>query len=68
VSDSAKEAIAAYNGLVFGPVSLKADGKIERMETLPPSNYDEQQMPRVKTQLAKSAVHLAQLLNSVGYE
>jgi len=68
VSDSAKEAIAAYNGLIFGPVSLKAGGMIERMETLPPKDYDEQQIPRVKTQLEKSAVHLAQLLNSVRFK
>lgn len=68
VSDSATEAISAYKGLVFGPVSLKPDGKIERMETVPPKNNDEQQLPRVKRQLEKSAVHLAQLLNSVRFK
>jgi hypothetical protein len=62
------EAIGAYRGLVFGPVSLKADGKIERMETVPPKDYDEQQLPRVKRQLEKAAVHLAQLLNSVRFK
>lgn len=31
VSESATEAIGAYSGRVFGPVSLKADGKIDRM-------------------------------------
>ena len=30
VSDSATEAIGAYNGLVFGPVNLKVAGKIDR--------------------------------------
>jgi hypothetical protein len=68
VTDSATEAIAAYKGLVFGPASLKEDGKIERMETVPPANYDEQQLPRIKRQLEKSAVHLAQLLNSVRFK
>ena len=67
VRDSVTEAIAAYKGLVFGPASLKADGKIDRMETVPPKDYDAQQLPRVKRQLQKSAVHLAQLLNSVRF-
>ncbi len=68
VTDSATEAIGAYKGLIFGPVSLKADGKIERMETVKPADYDAQQLPRVKQQLRKSAVHLAQLLNSVRFK
>ncbi|MEO6787978.1 MAG: hypothetical protein ABI318_17780 [Chthoniobacteraceae bacterium] len=51
VSDSATEAIGAYNGLVFGPVNLKVDGKIDRTETVPPADYAEQQMPRVQRQL-----------------
>lgn len=58
----------AYKGLVFGVVSLKADGKIDRIETVRPKDYDAQQLPRVKLQLEKSAVHLAQLLNSVGFD
>jgi hypothetical protein len=66
--DSATEAIAAYKGLAFGPVNLKADGKIDRMETVPPKNYDEHQLPRVKRQLEKAAVHLAHLLNSVRFK
>jgi hypothetical protein len=53
VTDSATEAIAAYKGIVFGPAGIKADGKIERMEIVPPNNYDEQQLPRVKRQPRK---------------
>ncbi len=68
VSDSATEAIAAYKGIVFGPASLKPDGKIERIEIVPPNNYDEQQLPRVKRQLEKASVHLAQLLNTVRFK
>ena len=68
VTDSAAEAIGAYKGLVFGPVNLKADGKIDRMETVKPADYDAQQLPRVEQQLEKSAVHLAQLLNSVRFK
>jgi hypothetical protein len=43
-------------------------GKISRIEILPPTDYDELHLPRVKTQLEKSCVHLAQLLNSVGWK
>ena len=68
VADSATEAINAYKGLIFGPVSLKADGTIDRMEIVPPNDYDAQQLPRVKRQLEKAAVHLAQLLNSVRFK
>ena len=62
------KAIGAYKGLAFGPVSLKPDGKMDRMETVPPANYDEQQLPRVRRQLEKAAIHLAQLLNSVRFK
>ena len=67
-SDSATEAIGAYNHLVFGPVSLKADEKIDRMETVKPRDYDPQQLPRVQSQHEKSAVHLVQLLNSIRFK
>jgi hypothetical protein len=66
--DSASEAIGAYSGLVFGPVSMAADGTMDRMETVPPKNFDELQLPRVKRQLKKAAVHLAQLLNSIRFK
>ena len=68
VSDAAKEAIGAYESLGFGVVSLKPDGKIDRIETVKPADYDAQQLPRVKLQLEKSAVRLAQLLNSVKWK
>jgi hypothetical protein len=59
---------AVHPCIVFGPASLKPDGKIERIEIVPPNNYDEQQLPRVKRQLEKASVHLAQLLNSVRFK
>jgi hypothetical protein len=67
-SDSASEAIGAYEHLIFGPGSVKADGQIDRIEIIPPDDYDEQQLLRVERQLQKAAVHLAQLLNSIGFK
>ena len=68
VRDSATKAVGAYKGLTFGAVSLKRDGKIDRINTVSPEDYNSQQLPRVKRQLEKSGVHLAQLLNSVRFQ
>jgi hypothetical protein len=68
IEDSAGQAIEVYRGLTFGPAILKPDGSIERIDVTLPEGYVEKQLPRAKIQLAKAAVHLAQLLNRIHFK
>jgi hypothetical protein len=43
-------------------------GTIARIEVTLPDGYVEKQLPRAKTQLAKAAAHLSQLLNSIRFQ
>jgi hypothetical protein len=68
--DSATVAMKIYAGIQFGAVTMKGNGEIDRIEiTLPGGTrtYDETQEPIARLQLAKAAVHLAQLLNSIRF-
>jgi hypothetical protein len=67
-SDSAVEAVALYEGIYFGQTTLGAGGTIERIEVTLPDDYDKIHTSRARTQLAKAAVHLAQLLNCIKFK
>ena len=66
-TDTAVEAVAAYEGIYFGQTTMAPEGTIDRIEVTLPDRYDEIHTARAKTQLAKAAVHLAQMLNSVRF-
>lgn len=68
VGDSATEAIEAYKGIRFGEAKLDENKRLERIEIELPDNYESVQTTRAKTQLAKAACHLAQLLNAIRYK
>lgn len=70
-NESAMEGVKAYKGIQFGAATLNEDLQIERIEvTLPGGTkaYKTAQTNRARTQMAKAAVHLAQLLNSIRYQ
>jgi hypothetical protein len=62
-----REAVEVYRGITYGPATMKPDGSIDRIEITLPDRFWDQQLPRAKSQLAKAAVHLAQLLNSIRF-
>jgi hypothetical protein len=68
IEDSSAQAIEVYRGIVFGAATIDPKGTIARIEITLPDGYVEKQLPRAKTQLAKAAVHLAQLLNSIRFQ
>lgn len=68
VGDSATEAIELYKPIRFGLATLNEDKSLARIEIDLPETYDELQTARAKTQLAKAACHLAQLLNAIRYK
>ncbi|HEY3900546.1 MAG TPA: S1/P1 nuclease [Chthoniobacter sp.] len=68
IEDSAAQAVEVYRGIVFGAATIGPKDTIERIEITLPEGYVEKQLPRAKTQLAKAAAHLAQLLNSIRFQ
>jgi hypothetical protein len=68
IEDSASQAVEVYRGIVIGPATMDPRGTIARIEVTLPDGYVEKQLPRAKTQLAKAAAHLSQLLNSIRFQ
>lgn len=68
VGDTAAEAAKAYEGILFEKAGMEGN-KIRIEIGLPGGTrkYSDIQEIRAKTQLAKAAVHLAQLLNSIHF-
>ena len=66
-SETAVEAVAVYQGIYFGQVTLAPGGALDRIEVTLPDDYEKNQIPRAITQLAKASAHLAQLLNSIKF-
>lgn len=65
IEDSAMQAIEVYRGITFGQATMRADGTIDRIEITLPNQFSERQLPMAKVQMAKAALHLASLLNSI---
>ena len=66
--DSVKESKAAYSGITFGEADLQHDGDIDSITIIRPAKYGDKQEPRAARQLAKSAFHLAELLNKIQWQ
>jgi hypothetical protein len=67
-TDSIHEAKEAYTGIVFTGMERKRNGKLKLIYIQLPQNYASAQSGRASNQLAKAAVHLAQLLNAIHWQ
>lgn len=64
-TESVQAARTAYAGLVFGAVTPDPKGGFKRIEIQLPANYDQVCVPLAQERLAKSAFHLAEVLNAI---
>ena len=67
VVDSIREARGAYEGIVFQEAEVGKGGKLKAIHIRLPADYERQQINRAADQLAKAGLHLAVVLNAVGW-
>ena len=67
-TDSLHEAAQAYHGLVFTAAKMASGKSVESIDAELPKDYEAVQKLRAQTQLAKAAVHLADLLNALDWK
>jgi hypothetical protein len=66
-ADAAQEARRAYQNIEFLGAQFDQTGALTNINVRLPANYQVDQAARAKTQLAKSAFHLAELLNRLDW-
>jgi S1/P1 nuclease len=66
--DSVKVANLAYDGIKFGAAEFDANQRLTSITVTLPTDYIEVNRARAAQQLAKAAVHLAQLLNAIQWK
>ena len=57
----------AYGGVVFQEAETRKNGKLKAIHVRLPEGYERGQLNRAADQMAKAALHLAGLLNAVGW-
>jgi hypothetical protein len=67
-AESVKEARGAYKGIRFQAASFNGQGVPTNIVIRLPPGYESKQLMRAQTQLAKSAFHLAEILNKLDWE
>jgi hypothetical protein len=67
-ADSVKEARGAYKGVKFHAGSFNGQGVLTNIVISLPAGYESKQTARARGQLAKSAFHLAEILNKLDWE
>jgi hypothetical protein len=67
-AESVKEARGAYKGIKFKAAAFNGQGVPTNMVVNLPPGYESNQLARARTQLAKSAFHLAEILNKLDWE
>ena len=67
-AESVKEARGAYKGIKFQTATFNGQGLPTNIVVNLPANYDSNQLARARGQLAKSAFHLAEILNRLDWE
>lgn len=65
---SVKEALAAYQGLIFSDPVFNTHNELRKISITLPANYLADQTPRAELQLAKGGFHLADLLNHIKWK
>ena len=63
-----KESRAAYKGVEFQAAGFNGQGALTNITIKLPPGYQTNQAQRAKVQLAKSAFHLAEILNKLDWE
>ena len=66
-ADAVQEARGAYESIEFLTAQFDQSGALTNINVRLPANYQVDQAGRAKTQLAKSAFHLAELLNGLDW-
>ena len=66
--ESVRIAALAYRGVTFGMADFDTNQHLVRIQITLPTNYLETNRAYAAQQLARAGVHLAQLLDSVGWQ
>lgn len=67
-ADAVQAARNAYENIEYLSAQFDQTGALTNINVRLPANYEADQVARVKTQLAKSAFHLAELLNRLDWD